>query len=287
MRFRTGSQAGWIAICARSLAVLLFGLPAPLAEADQSSDTLKLQLEVNALSTLQDLHLTPDQLTALQALSADTAGTLPTAPLKLEAGHVAALQTLRTALISGTEEQISDAEDKVADFEEQQDADDEPDVDTTDAAKGKAGAAIKVLTPRQIAGYISENIDDVADPGEILVDALNQCHDLTEDDYQSLKEDTCDDLGQLAGGFSPSKPPSIIGKAGRFLDGARHLSADDFKTQLPTLREQAVKLGHGIDPMGCLRHWFEGEMADLLSNPQLGAALADRGVTPPPEPAAQ
>jgi len=283
-RGRIGLQAaaGGLVACAGVLAVLLCRMPVVHADTNGTTDALKLQLEVDALSTLQDLQLTPAQLSALQDLSSDTAATLPDTPLKLEAAHVAALQTLRAALISGKEDQIDDAQDKVGEFEEQQDAEDAPDIEPTDAARGKVGMAIKLLTARQLAGYISENAEDVADPAEIVVEALNQCHDMTDDDYQSLKDDTAADLSQLAGGFNPAKTPTVVGKANHLLDRARHLSAEDFKTQLPALQDEARKIGNGIDPMSCLRHWFEGEMADLLSNPQLSQALADRGATTKP-----
>jgi hypothetical protein len=280
------AATGSLAVCACLLAVQFFGIPAVHADAVPSSDALKLQLEVDALSTMEDLHLTPAQLSALQDLSSDTAAALPTSGPNLDGVHYAALQALRAALISGNEDQISQAQDKVSDLEEQQEGDDDTDVEPTDAAKGKVTAAVKLLTARQLAGYISENTDDIPDPGEILVGAVKQCQGLSDDDYQSLRDDTTDQLGELAGGLSPSKAPSIIARAGRFLDHAHHLSADDFKTQLPTLEDEARKLGNSVDPMACLRHWFEGEMADLLSNPQLGQALTDRGV-PASQPAGQ
>jgi hypothetical protein len=269
------------ALCTAVAAGFLCQAPDVRADAG-GTDVLKLQLEVDALSALSDLHLTPSQLSDLQGLASDTAATMPSAPMNVSDARASALQDLKAALIGGNDDKIGDAEDKASSLEDEVGDSDEPDIDQTDAAKGKVSQAVKLLTAKQLAGYIGENSDDVPDPGEILVDAVNQCHDLSSDDYASLKEDTTDQLGELAGGLTPTKTPAIIGKSARFLDGAHKLSADEYKTQLPTLRDEARKLGGGIDPVNVIRHWAESDMADLLSNPQLPQALTDLGVTPKP-----
>jgi hypothetical protein len=268
------------AACAAVSTAFLY--PTPIVRADEgTTDVLKLQLEVDALSTLDDLHLTPSQLSDLQTLAADSAAPMPTGTMNVSAARATALQNLKTALLGGNEDTIGDAQDKVSNLEDEDtNGPDEPDIEPTDAAKGKLSQTMKLLTPPQVAAYISANSDDVPDPGAILVDALNQCHDLSKEDFTSLKEDTTQQLGELAGGMSPTKTPAIIGKAGKFLDTARALTADDFKTQLPSLQDQARKLGATVDPVNCIRHWMEGDLADLLSNPQLGQALTDRGVVP-------
>jgi hypothetical protein len=277
----------WSIVCSGLALAYLCRFSAVRADSSGNTDVLKLQLEVDALTTLNDMHLAPAQLSALQDLASDTPAQLPTAAYNVTLAHATALQDLKAALISGNDDKISDAEDKVSDMEEQEGDDDEPDIEPTDAAKGKVGQVIHLLTTRELAGYIAENSEDVPDPGQILVDALNHCYNMSQDDYQSLKEDTTDELGELAGGANPTKTPSIIAKAGHFLDGVRKLSNDDFNAQLPTLRDQAQKLGDSIDPMSAIRHWMEGEMADLLSNPQLGQALQDRGVATKPAPTDQ
>ncbi len=279
--FRVGSWAS-AAAAIGMVALLISRSPVARAQTSGTTDVLKLQLEVDALSTINDLHLTPSQLSALQDLAADTTAALPAGSMNVSAARATALAELKAALLTGNDDKIDDAEDNVSSLEDEDNGDDEPDIEPTDAAKGKVTQAIKLLTARQLAGYISANSDDVPDPAEILTDAVNKCQDVSKDDYDSLKDDTTDQLGELAGGLSPTKTPAIIGKAARFLDAARKLSPTDFKNQLPPLQDEARKLGGSIDPVVCIRHWMESDLADLLSNPQLPQALADHGVTPKP-----
>jgi hypothetical protein len=58
------------------------------------------------------------------------------------------------------------------------------------------------------------------------------------------------------------------------LNRCRHLTAQEYQTQKAALENEARRLAE-IDPITCLRHWMEGELADLLSNPQLQTALKE------------
>jgi hypothetical protein len=253
-------------------------------KADDTADngSIALELRVDALSTLNSLNLTTDQLIALRDLSSDTAGTISDPPSPISSAYKTALQNLHDALLTRDPDKIDAADDKLGELGDAQDSnpdsDSDPDVTQSDSAKTKTAGFFKQLTPKQVAGFIAENADDIDDPAQVLVDALHQCRGMDSDDFDSLLQDTSEELNLLAGGVSPAKPPSIGGKANRLLRRAHNLSDDDYKSQLPSLEDEARKLVANMDPVQCIRHWMEGELADLLSNPQLGDALKEWGV---------
>jgi len=72
---------------------------------------------------------------------------------------------------------------------------------------------------------------------------------------------------------SPTRP--IARRTSELLKLAHSLSDADFDNQRPDLENQAREITK-VDASTALRHWMECEMAQLLSNPQLPLALADR-----------
>ncbi|MGD0388480.1 MAG: hypothetical protein ABSC42_05935 [Tepidisphaeraceae bacterium] len=245
------------------------------AQTDKPSGEVKLELQVDALSTLHDLNLTPEQLSALKDLASDTAGTLSDTPAPVTADYNAAMKDMRDALLSKDEDRIDSAEDKIGDAADKQDPDSEPDVEQSESAKTKAVTFLKTLSVKQVAGYIGQNAEDIDDPTELLLDAVHQSRDLSDDDFASLRDDTSKELGMLSGGVNPGKPPKIVSKVNQLLTRVHRLSAEEYGDQQSALEDEARKLVAGMDPIPCLRHWMENEMADLLSNPELGQAIDD------------
>jgi hypothetical protein len=263
-------------VCLAAL-IILCSLPRLQAQTASDAESVKLELEVDALSTLDDLQLSSEQVVMLRDLASDTASKVDPSPGHVDGDYQAALKEVRDAILSRSDDRIDQAQDKLAALTEKQNAESEPDFENTDAAKTKAPALLKALSPSQVAHYVSQNADDVEDPADVLVDAVRQCHTLSDDDFEVLRDDTAEEIGLLAGGLVPTKPPQIIQKTTRFLNRCRRLSAQEFQTQQSALEDEARKLVEGLDPIQCLRHWMEGELADLLSNPQLQTALKDWG----------
>jgi hypothetical protein len=262
-----------ILILAGSLSLLLAG-PVLRAQPVVLTDAAKLQLQVDALFKLNDLNLTPQQLSALSDLASDTAGTLSDAPAPISADYRAALKDMRDALLSKDQDRIESAEDKMGDIEDKQDPDSDPDIDQSDSARTKAVAYFKTLSVKQFANYVSENSDDVDDPAQLLIDALHQSRGMSDDDFQSLRDDTAQELGILSAGPHPDRPPRIIARVNQFLTRAHRLPAGEYAQQQNSLEEAARKMVDGMDPAMCLRNWMENELADLLSNPQLSLAIS-------------
>ena len=60
------------------------------------------------------------------------------------------------------------------------------------------------------------------------------------------------------------------------LDRAHAMSPDDLQAKRDELDDEAKQIGDAADAFEQLRHWMEGEMADLLSNPQFGPIAGAR-----------
>jgi hypothetical protein len=261
-----------VLLLAAGIFVLIGNRPL-IAQSDMETDSAKLQLEVDALSSLSDLKLTPDQLSALKDLASDTAGTLSEKPAAISDTYKAALDDTRRALLGKDEDKIEAAEDKMGDLQDKEDPDSEPDVDQSETAKTKAETLLKRLSANQVANFVAQNADDLEDPTQLLLDAIHQCRGMSDDDFADLRDDTTEELGIYAAGINPSRPSAIAGKASRLLSRVHKLSADEYNDQQSALEDEARKLVGGLDPVNVLRHWLDDELADLLSNPELPQAI--------------
>lgn len=256
------------------IAILVAAVSHPaLAQTPELSESAKLQLQVDALSSLDDLNLTPEQLSALKDLASDTAGTLTDSPTAITEAYKTSLKEMREALLTKDDDKIDAAEEKMGDIADKEDPDSEPDVDQSESAKSKAETLVKMLTVSQVAAFIAQNGDDVDNPSQLLLDAIHQCRGMSADDFQGMRDDTAQEIGIYAAGINPAKPPAIVGKINRLLTRVHGLSDDEYSQQQSSLEDEARKLVAGLDPINTLRHWLEDEMADVLSNPQLLEAI--------------
>jgi hypothetical protein len=263
-----------VLIGAFSVAVPVRAVPTQVAD----DATIKLEQEVAALTTLNDLILTKDQLVALRGMIADSAGTSAAPPAPITDGYKAALQTLRTTLLGKDQTKIDDAQDKADNLEDTQDTDSDAEVDQSEPAKDKAPGVLAMLSAKQVANFISQNADDVDSPMDLLLDALHHVQGLTRENFISVREDTAEQIGVFYGFSHPGKPLPIVAKVNRFLVRVHRMPADQYHSQQSSLEEEARQLIGTPDPIPCLRFWMENDLADLLSNPQLGQALTDLGV---------
>jgi hypothetical protein len=236
---------------------------------------VKTQLEVDALSTLNDLNVTPDQLAAISDLSAGAAGAEPAPPAEVNANYAAALSALRDAILTRDEDKIDAAQQHVSDLEDQLDID-TPTPELTDAACAKVPDALKLFSPHQVAEYLAQNADDFPDVQALLSEAIDECRGLAKDQFADLRDDVADEISTVAG-FKPTaagKPP-IHQKIVSFLNRVHALSDDDFKTQRAALGDEAKGLVKDIPAISGIRNWFEHELAELLANPELPRAIEE------------
>jgi hypothetical protein len=233
--------------------------------------TVKLELEVDALTSLSDLNLSADQLSALKDMASDTAGTLSEAPMPVTNEYFSALRDLRIALLGKNADRIDTAEGRVGGLGDRQEENSEPNIVQSDAAKQKGPELVKSLSVKQVAEYISANADDIDDPTELLINAIHQCRGMNDDNFADLRDDTAQQIGTFAG--APGRNPAVIRNVKALLTKAHKLQNSEYADQQTELEDEARKLVGSVDPIPCVRHWMENEMANLLANPELLQAI--------------
>jgi len=234
---------------------------------------IDLRLKAQALTALHELNLTHEQLSSLKSLAADTAGKAPSAP-RLGPKLKKTLTDLCDALAKDDEEQIADLQEKVDRLEEDNNLD-EAGVDPTDAAKKKAPDALKLLTAGEITNLISLHSDEIAGPDRVLIDALDEARSQSDHDFADFRDDVADDVSTLANGYE--KDSSKLAKqVSGFLDRVKKLSDEEFKSKRKDLEEEARKIAGSHEAFTVIRHWAEREIAELISNPELPAAIEAR-----------
>jgi hypothetical protein len=267
-------------ICCLILPVLLLpgmarGKP-PEPDAAARPGVNELSLQVWALQRLHDLDLTPEQLQALRAAAPETTEHPPRQRNKIKVSdkYLTTLRSLREALIKGDDDdRIAELQDDVEAMQEDDDLDIDDDVILTDAARAKAPEFLKSLAPSQIAGYVAAYQDEAPDPVQTLMDAADDARDADADEVKSILEDVSDDLGTLLGGLEPAKAKPHEEAVRAWLKKAKAMSDADFKAKRGELERSARELTAGVDPFMVLRHWVQRDVAELLTNPQLTAAI--------------
>jgi hypothetical protein len=237
---------------------------------------LKLEYQVAALETLQQFDLSPDQLRAIQKLASSVKPAKVADHVKISDEYRNALSEYRKALLTGDEDKIADAEDKVSDIRDKDENATEPDIDATESAREAAPKLLAILHPSQVASYISEHSDDVPDPVQTMIDALDEGEGKTGDDYASIKSEAADQVAVLLAGIDPKAQEPIAKKVSDWIDSNHKLSADELKNKRQSLEASAKEIVKQPDPIECLRHWLERDLADLLSNPELSESLSSR-----------
>ena len=149
------------------------------------------------------------------------------------------------------------------------------DVRPTEVARAKAADVLKHIKASQIAAYLSEHADEVADPVEQMLDALIEIREGDADDVDGEIQDTSDDVGRLVAGLDSAKAKQIAEHVTAWLKAGKELKDEDFANRHNALEESAKRIAGEVPPMQILTNWMESELAELLSNPQLPAAIEE------------
>jgi hypothetical protein len=245
---------------------------------DAEPTLAELSLEVKALRTLDDLRLTTDQMKALAKVAKDTAEPARKRnPGKASDEYRKTLTQLRDALAAANDdEKIAELEDAFAALEEKENPDMDDTVEVTAAARKQAPEAFKKLRPSQLASYLGFLADDVVDPLDVLLSTMKDVRGLKNDDWKDRRDDLAEELGILLGGVDEKKAKRVNDAVVALVDKAKGLSDDDFKAKQADLEKEAEKLVGEVGPERVLRNRVERTLAELLSNPRLGAALEAR-----------
>ena len=246
------------------------------AAAERSLDDL--MREVAALQTVHYLDLTPDQLKAIRKLAGETAGKAPVRDAaKGSEEFRQALVDLRQALVEPDDlDRIDELGERVDDLRETEKIDPPPEVEYTEEARRRVPEVIRLLTPRQAATFFAANADDLQDPLQRLLEALDKVRGLAPAKWKEYREELSDTVAGLVAGLDEEKASRVKDQIIQWLIVIRSLTEDEFKSQRPELEKKARQLVGDVGPTDVLRHYLEQAVVELLSNPRLPAALDAR-----------
>ena len=110
----------------------------------------------------------------------------------------------------------------------------------------------------------------------MLMEVMHTSRGMKQEEWETLREQTAQEFGWLSAPDDAAKEKQAAGKARAFLNDAHGLNDATFKAKQDELERQAWQLAGNVDSLRVLRAWTERAMAQLLCNPQLGAAIAAR-----------
>jgi hypothetical protein len=262
-------------------ALVLAGPPAHAADAPKEhagkDDLNALSLEVAALQLVHQLDLTTDQMEAFAKLAKDAAPKDTTRkPARVSNKYRKTLRRYHDALVEGDDDRIDELAEEIADLRDAEDSTLDDQVEVTDEARRLAPRALKLLGARQTAAYLGLYGDDLPDPVDDLLAALGRSHDSEDREWKELRDDTAQEVGWLVAGFDKDEARKVSDRASALLDRVHDLKDEEFKTQRPQLEKEARDLAGAVGPTEVLRHVLERDLAELLANPRLPAALDAR-----------
>jgi hypothetical protein len=235
-------------------------------------------MEVAALQSLHQFDFTKSQLETLQKLAT---GTMQKSPMP-NAGKVSKelrdkLVALRRALVDGKDgERISKLSDDLEALRDKEEPGLDDTVQITEAARQRVPAALRLLKPTQLAAYVADNAEDIADPADELIESLTEVRGMTAAEWQEEREEVVEEVSRIVAGLDSAKAKKIGDEVNALLLKARSLSKAQFQNQQAEFHEAARRVVGNVSMLDVLRHQIELDLATLLSNPRLPQALAAR-----------
>jgi hypothetical protein len=235
-------------------------------------------MEVNALETLHQLRLNNTQLEKLRLWAKETAQP----PRQREPGKGskefrAKLQEKRAALVSDNDNELIDQlGDQLNELREQEEPTTDDGVDMTPAARQRAPEAFALLKANQLAGYVALVADAVPDPLNLLRAAFSEVRQLKGSAWREKRDEIADEVSRLVVGLDVDKADRVNDRVAALLIRVRSLTNEEFAKQQPDLDQAAAKIVGDVGALEVLRHYVEFDLANLLSNPRLAAALDAR-----------
>ncbi|HEV3117912.1 MAG TPA: hypothetical protein VGY58_12725 [Gemmataceae bacterium] len=265
---------------ARSRRIMLLAItlaaiaPTSASHADtRPGDLNALSLEVAALQTLHDLELSQAQLAAFIKLAHEAAPTAADgAEGKASPAYGKALGELRDALARGDDEQIATCRDKLDALHEKEEPELDLQVEVTDAARARALPALRILKAPQVAAFLASV--EVADPGDLLVDGLEQVRGLSEAEQKDETSRLAAEVSWLVAGRDEKAGAKVRDRVTALLEQASAAKDEAaFQKEHAALEREARAIAGPVDPLAVLARSLEHKMAELLSNPRLESAL--------------
>lgn len=239
-----------------------------------AEELVSLKLEVDALEKLYHLELNERQLSAFVKLAKNTAAKAPDArEVQANAEYREVLKSLHAALLSQDEGRIETLSDKLDALQEKEAISIDDEFEMTDAALAAAPQAFRLLSAAQIVAYLAALDDEVPDPVERILSALEEGAKLTEDEWKEMRDETAEEVSWLVGGFNTENAARAKKAVMALLDRGHRFQAEELTKQWPGLEKAAHQLVGNVSSLVVLQHYMERELAELLSNPRTATAL--------------
>lgn len=247
--------------------------PEPAAQPQLPKDLNLASMRVHAVDMLYELDLSPEQLRQLGSLSA--AGEQKRTPAIADEKLATAMTDFYRALLAREEdEDIAKLRNHLTELQTDDSVHLDDEVKPNEKAREKAPIVGRKLGPGQIAAYLASHADQIADPQDKMVGILTEIQDTpSAGDADDLLRETAEEIGRLVAGQDLKKADEMTAKVNDWLNTNRKLTDEQLTTQQMELVASARKLLGDVPPMDIISHWFDNEIATLLSNPQLPQAI--------------
>jgi hypothetical protein len=259
------------------LAVVISSSPAEEPSKGSKATPSDLALEINALRTLYYLKVTPEQAETLLKLSKETVGPAKKRKKsKLTADYRRLMEEVRDALADDEEERVETLEDQLEEKTIRECPDIDDSVDMTDAARKHAPKVVRMLRAQQAALFLGTYAEQIPDPRVDLLEAVMKVRDWSLAEWQEKRDVLGDEISQLAAGADKQKVIKTRDAVIDLLAHARTMKDEEYALKRGELEIAADKIVGHSGPTEVLRNFLENELARLLSNPRLEAALRAR-----------
>jgi hypothetical protein len=123
---------------------------------------------------------------------------------------------------------------------------------------------------------LASHADEIPEPVECLLEALGKVRDVDPKEWKHLRETISEEVGRGVAGLDVEKASQVGDKVIQLLIHSRALKAEEFKSERPELEKAARAIVGNLSPLDVLRHALVQDLAELLSNPRLVAAVDAR-----------
>lgn len=242
-------------------------------------DLNQVNLETAALQEFYQLQLTEEQLQLLARLARETAPAKPRnrPAAKASEAYRKTLLELRDALARDDADAVEEVSEKLAKLYDAEPPTLDDGIDLTDAARRRVPELLRSLSPRQVAdylGYLDE--EELDDPVELALATLEDAVRCTPEEWKNLRDTVAEEIGWKVAGLDAAAGAKLAERVAAFLDRAHRLKEAELQKGRSEL-EKSLRLILGpVSPFDILRHVVEHRLAELLSNPQLSAAIERR-----------
>jgi len=232
-----------------------------------------LSLDIQVMRAVASFKLSPDQEKHLCKLAKETAEPARERKSKVSREYLDLLTDLRNALSAGDNDRADELQEKLDELAEAEKPELDQGYEITEAARKHAPALFKLLKAPQVAFYIAQITEDVEDPADKLVEALDKVRGLKLREWKDQRDELAQGISVLLTGVDSKENERYQDKIIALLSKARGMKDEEFKTQRPELEKAARELTDVAGATDVLRHKIEVALAELLSNPRLAAAL--------------